>query len=87
MDEDLIGPPLRKKRQPISALHKLLVQAVPPNLTAVSAAVGLTDEAVYRWIRLNRIPPLPAARIVDASEGRVTLADFYPYIFLENHDA
>lgn len=94
-DEDLLGPRRRLGRPPKpSSLRDLLILACPPDIAAVARALvtkgkeeGQTIESVYRWIRVNRIPPLQAARLVDASEGRTTLADFYPYIFFENLDA
>lgn len=83
VDEDLLGPRKAAGRPSFpSSLQTLLVQAIPPNVPAVAAALDLTEVSVYRWIRRNSIPPKQAARIVDLSEGRVTLSDFFGYIFL-----
>lgn len=72
-----------RKRTPLS---DLLCHAIGPTIQAAADKMELHPISVHRWLRLNRIPPLQAARIVDLSNGRVTLADFYPFIFLTDEE-
>lgn len=45
---------------------------------AVAAAVGVSPEAVRKWLRGERIPrPAQMRRIVQMSGGEVRPADFY----------
>jgi hypothetical protein len=37
--------------------------------------------AIYKWIAKGEIPPKRASAVVDVAEGRVTLADFSPFIY------
>ena len=47
-------------------------------VSRLSAALGVTDSAVYGWVHGTRIPrPRVALRIVEISEGRVQLGDIY----------
>lgn len=97
MDDDLLGPPTKKRvgRPPSNnnALRGVLLKACPPDpdtgqrsVLILAGLMGLTTEALFKWIRLNKIPPLQAAKVVDVSKGRVTLHDFTPFIFLEDLD-
>lgn len=43
--------------------------------------IGTTPWAVYKWIGKGEIPPRRASAVVDLAEGRVTLADFSPFIY------
>lgn len=98
-DDDLLGPSTEESTE--SPLRQLMMLACPPHpktghksirrlaslMTSEAKPDGLVDEALFKWIRQNRIPPIQAARIVDLSEGRVTLGDFSPYYLLDNLDA
>jgi hypothetical protein len=97
MSDDLLGPAKKPPHRPWStenALRHVLLHACPPDpatgqrsIMRLSKLLGVSDEAIFKWIRLNRIPPLQAAKVVDVSEGRVTLGTFTAFIFLENEDA
>lgn len=71
-------------------LHDLLLKACPPNekgeksITILAARVGggLSTWAVYKWIKKGKIPPGRAVEVVDLADGRVTLADFSPFVYL-----
>lgn len=43
---------------------------------------GISAYAIYKWIEQGKIPPLQASEIVDMSEGRATLADFSPFVYI-----
>lgn len=99
-DDDLLGFPEPSNDNDDSPLRRLLMKACPPHprtgqksvkylaslLTSPEKPDGLVDEAIYRWIRAGRIPPIQASRVVDVSKGRVTLTEFSPFIYFENHD-
>lgn len=97
MDEDLddlLGPSTPAATADVNPLRAVLMRACPPDpatgqksVLRLSKLMNLTDEAIFKWCRQQRIPPLMAARVVDLAEGRVTLADFSAFIFLENLDA
>jgi transcriptional regulator with XRE-family HTH domain len=45
---------------------------------AVASAVGVSPEAVRKWLRGERIPrPAQMRRIVEVTDGAVQPADFY----------
>lgn len=93
-DDDLLGPARTPSEQPENPLRQLILRACPPDpatgqrtIVRLARLMGLTDEALFKWIRQNRIPPVQAARIVDLAEGRVTIGDFSPFYLLENLDS
>jgi hypothetical protein len=43
--------------------------------------LGIRPWAIFKWIKKGEIPPKRASAIVDLAEGRVTLADFGPFIY------
>ena len=102
-DIDLLGPPksypqkserYARRFQKTDPLYKLLLLACPPHPTTgkpsikhIAALLDIKTEAIYKWLTANRVPPLQAATLVDLADGRVTIGDFSPYIFLENLDA
>lgn len=71
-------------------LHRLLLKACPPNedneksitILAGKFKPPLSTWAIHKWIKKGKIPPLRAAQVVDISEGRVSLAEFSPFIYV-----
>lgn len=81
-------PATVKRHRNNGPLHDLLLRACPPNaegeksITILSRKLKLSASAIHRWIKRNKIPPLRAKQVVDVSGGRVTLAQFSPFIYL-----
>lgn len=72
----------------LGPLHRLLLEACPPNedgdrsITILAKALGMSSWGIFKWIRNGRIPPRQAANVVDVSQGKVTLHQFDPFIYL-----
>lgn len=67
-------------------LHDLLLRACPPieetkSIANLAAQIGVSAAGVHKWIRKGVIPPKRAKEIVEISAGRVTLADFDPFVY------
>lgn len=67
-------------------LHELLILASPGDKKGVGTirrtlapALGVSYQYVFRWVQEKRIPPKYARKIVELSDGRVTLDDILPY--------
>lgn len=87
-------------RQEFGDLHKLLKKTFPEYRTErdnvfdvkrFAADLGLTSEAVYKWLRNDRLPGRRAKQIVALADARpvkkgnpphpkVTLEDFLPFL-------
>lgn len=83
--------------QPDDALHRLLLKAVPANehgnktINHLATLIPCRRSNVNKWIRLGRIPPGKAMRVVEIGKigedgetlevGRVTLEDFHPFVY------
>lgn len=71
----------------INDLHRLLLVAVPEDdkgqktIVNLAKLLDMSRSGVWKWIKAKRIPPDRATRIVDLSEGRVTLADFSRFVY------
>lgn len=67
-------------------LHELLLLASPADKKGMGTirrtlapALEVSYQYVFRWVQENRIPPKYARKIVELSDGRVTLEDILPY--------
>lgn len=69
------------------ALHDLLLRACPPDangeksITVLAGALGITPWAIHKWVKNGRVPPRRASRIVDISDGRVTISNFTLFVY------
>ena len=69
-------------------LHDLLLKACPPNeageksITILADALDISAWSIHKWVQKGKIPPGRAVEVVDISEGRVTLADFSPFVYV-----
>ena len=71
-------------------LHDLLLKACPPSekgeksvtILAESFNPPLSPWSLHKWVQKGKIPPGRAVEVVDLSGGRVTLADFSPFIYV-----
>lgn len=79
---------VERKYKELGPLQDLLIQACPPNergyksIPVLAKALDMSYYGVYKWIQSGSIPPRAAMKVVEISEGRVTLNDFTPFIFL-----
>lgn len=76
---------IRKKRD-LGSLHKLLLEACPPvdgvkSIEVLAKQLKVSPQALRKAIRRNSFSPRRAVKVVELSEGRVTLADFSPFIY------
>lgn len=51
------------------------------SITTLAAVLGLRTWTIYLWIKLGKVPPHWAKKIVDQSDGRVTLDEFHPFVY------
>lgn len=69
-------------------LHDLLLQACPPDsenrksITVLANRLAMSPWGVHKWINKGKIPPGRALQVVEISDGRATLADFSPFIYV-----
>lgn len=76
-----------KRHRENGPLHDLLLKACPPSkkgeksITILAKALHVSASAVHRWIKRKKIPPKRAADVVTIADGRVTLANFSPFIY------
>lgn len=71
-------------------LHDLLLRACPPNDKGEKSITILADSfdpplsawSIHKWVQKGKIPPGRAVEVVDLSDGRTTLADFSPFIYV-----
>ena len=70
-----------------TALHSLLLKAVPENehgnktLTELARIMVVSRQGINKWIRREKISPERAMQVVALSEGRVKIEDFHPYVY------
>lgn len=76
-------------------LHRLLLRAVPTNalgnktINHLATLIPCTRSAITKWIRLKRITPERAIRLVEIGKlgepfvegGRVTKEDLDPFVY------
>lgn len=71
----------------LGPLHDLMLKACPPNeskmrsIPILAAAIEYTPQGLYKVIRKGKVMPTLAAKIVEVSQGEVTLEDFHPYVY------
>ncbi len=76
------------RHQDLGPLHDLLLKACPASPDGVKSVhvlatkLGISRWAVHKWVGKGKIPPGRAVEVVDLSSGRVTLADFSPFIYV-----
>lgn len=67
-------------------LQDLLLKICPPNkegvksITVLADAMGISSQAIYRWIDNKRIPSAKTKTLVKLAAGRVTLEEIVPYV-------
>lgn len=73
----------------LGPLHDLMLRACPPNdksgmksIPTLAEAIGYTPQGLYKMIRQNKVSPAAAAKIVEVSNGEVSLDDFHPYVYV-----
>lgn len=71
----------------LGPLHNLLLRACPRKDSAqgsipatLAPALGISYQYIYRWISDGRVPAKYVTKILDASEGRVTMDELIPFV-------
>ncbi len=63
-------------------LYGLLVRRLPKqyrfgtgylNVSAIATDLGVSREGCYKWLRLNRLSPGAAKRLIELSDGMLTV--------------
>lgn len=50
------------------------------SVPAVAHTLGMSSEAVYKWLRADRIPAKGAKALIEISEGRLTPQGFLEFL-------
>ena len=67
-------------------VQAILLKVCPPNkegiksITVLAEAMGISAQAIYRWIENERIPQAKVRALVELSQGRVTLEEIVPHV-------
>lgn len=67
-------------------LQDLLLKICPPNnegvksITVLADKMGISSQAIYRWIENKRVPSAKVKTLVKLAGGRVTLEEIVPYV-------
>jgi transposase-like protein len=81
-------------RQEFGDLHKLLKRIFPEHRTArdnvfdvkrLASELGMTAEAIYKWLRQDSLPPKRARQLVELANAGlkkpvVEIEDFLPHL-------
>lgn len=70
-----------------SALFKFVESRLPHyvvrgrlSVNKLASDIELSAQSVYKWFRTNRITPAGAQKLVNVSQGRMSLTDLVPYL-------
>lgn len=64
-------------------LHRLLILAAGPDGSirrTLPSKLGVTYQYIYQWVAAQRVPPKYVKKIVEASDGKVSIEDLLPYV-------
>lgn len=71
----------------LGPLHDLLLKACPRSNSSsgsipatLAPALGVSYQYIYRWIAEGRVPPKFVKKIVEVSDGRVTVEELVPFV-------
>lgn len=89
--ENFAMPKIRRTRN-LGSLQDLLIAACPPDekgrqsVPILASLLGMTSQALYYAIKMNRISTKTVNKIMKVKEnrpggGEVSVNDFLPYIF------
>lgn len=76
-----------RKLKDLGPMHDLLLRACPPDENGIVSIPILADHlgceaaTLYRWMKVERIPPARVVEIVEISGGRVERDEFDAYVF------
>jgi hypothetical protein len=76
------------RRTNLGPLHSLMLRACKPDeqgtqsITILAERIKCTRASLYKIIERGRVSPFVAMDIVEQSEGRVSLDDFHPYVYV-----
>lgn len=75
-------PPHSRNPSTSAAAPRYLASPIgDKSITILAWLLKVRPWSIYKWIDKGEIPPKRASAIVDLAEGRVTLADFSPFIY------
>ena len=75
------------RHQQLGPLHDLLLTACPPDkdgtksISVLAEKLKISAWSIHKWVQKGKIPPGRAVEVVDIAEGRVSLADFSPFVY------
>lgn len=75
--------------QATNELHRLFLVAVPENslgnktITHYSELAGVSKAVIWKWIKNGRLPPAQARKLVEVSEGRVSLDQLHRFVYAD----
>jgi hypothetical protein len=50
------------------------------DVAGFAAAIGMSHEGVYKWIRSDRISPIGARKVIELSAGVITKEQMLPFV-------
>lgn len=77
---------LRRVRD-LGPLHDLLLKACRPDskgfrsIPVLASSLEISAYAVYKWVAAGKIPPGYVLKIVEMSDGTVSLEDFHQFVY------
>lgn len=77
------SPEKKASRRRQMDTRKVLLMACPEgkkSITLVAKCLGVTRQAVYKWIKQGILPPTAVMPLVTASGGKLKKDDLLPYL-------
>lgn len=88
VDENGQPVPFERKLKDNGRLHKLFIEACPPDpktgaksVPLLAKKLDMSKQALNYAVARGKVRPGLAQKIVDLADGRVTLSDFTPFVF------
>lgn len=75
-------PPSRWVKHPDGTRTVALDPVGVKSIAFLAAWLSLDSYSLYKWISKGEVPSRRASAVVDLAEGRATLADFGPFIYM-----
>lgn len=76
----IIGVPMKVNMR--NELHTMLLAGTNHiSISELAKKIGVSGQAVYLWIRRNKIPPEHILKIIKLSKGHLGMEELTPYVF------
>lgn len=68
-------------------LHRILLTAVPADdkggktIVHLAGVMGVSRASIWYWIKNQSLPAIRAAKVVEISEGRVSLDQLHRFVY------